>query len=117
MNRKNPEFLNASWKRSQAFGVDPFHAENHVLAGGELKDREEQFQELLQACSDVLDNLYAQLKSSLFMMLVSDADGYIVFSKGEPPFLNRAKKVWLNSGANWSEQVKGTNAIGTAIIE
>ncbi|HEU5140756.1 MAG TPA: sigma-54-dependent Fis family transcriptional regulator [Bacillales bacterium] len=117
MKRKDPEFLTASWKRSQAFGVDPIHAENEVLTGGELKDREARFHELLQSCSDIFENLYAQLKSSLFMMLVSDVDGYIVFSKGEPPFLNRAKKVWLNSGANWSEQVKGTNAIGTALIE
>jgi PAS domain S-box-containing protein len=64
-----------------------------------------------------LDNLYELLKDSPFMILVSDADGYILKSWGDSPFTDRARKVWLDAGANWHEKVKGTNAIGTALVE
>jgi len=36
---------------------------------------------------------------------------------GDDDFLARASKVALQPGVNWSEQTKGTNAIGTALIE
>ncbi|HET7579053.1 MAG TPA: sigma-54-dependent Fis family transcriptional regulator [Bacillales bacterium] len=117
MNGFNGDIVDASWKRSKTYGIDPGHVHNDLLTGGELKDREEQFNELLEACSPILDRLYDELKASLFMVLISDPDGYIVFSRGEPPFLHRAKKIWLHSGANWNEKVKGTNAIGTALVE
>ncbi|QQK81420.1 sigma-54-dependent Fis family transcriptional regulator [Salicibibacter cibi] len=109
--------LEISWERSQSYGVDPSYVDNDLLTGGELKDRKERLQELFQACSPILEQLYSQLKHSLFTIIVADPDGYIVFNRGDSPFLQRAKKVWLDAGANWSENVKGTNAIGTAIYE
>ncbi|WP_177199016.1 hypothetical protein [Planifilum fulgidum] len=51
------------------------------------------------------------------MLIVSDPEGYIVRSWGAPPFIHKARKVWLDTGANWHEWVKGTNAIGTALAE
>ena len=36
---------------------------------------------------------------------------------GDDDFLARASKVALPPGVNWSESTKGTNAIGTALIE
>ena len=38
-------------------------------------------------------------------------------SIGDDDFLGRAAKVALAPGANWSEQSKGTNAVGTALID
>lgn len=111
------EQLRKSWARSRSFGVDPLNVEDDVLTSSELRERKDRLATLFTACASVLDNLYARLRHSLFMVLVSDPDGYIVFSKGEPPFARRARKVWLHSGANWGERVKGTNAIGTALFE
>lgn len=111
------KLLRVSWHRSSSYGVDPAYVEDTVLSDKQLKERKERLSSLFTACTQVLSDLYFQLRKSLFMVLVSDVDGYIVFSKGDPPFVTRAKKVWLQSGANWSERVKGTNAIGTALFE
>ena len=49
-----------------------------------------------------------------------DADrrhGVILHSLGDDDFLERANKVALPPGVDWSEESKGTNAIGTAIAE
>ncbi|MFB4165526.1 sigma-54-dependent Fis family transcriptional regulator [Alteribacillus sp. JSM 102045] len=117
LNGDDDNLLTISWKRSKKFGVDPLYVENNLLTGGEIKDRKERLHNLFQACSSILEQLYLQLKDSLFMLLVADKDGYIIFNRGDSLFIDRAKKVWLDTGANWSEKVKGTNAIGTAIIE
>lgn len=111
------ELLRNAWNRSSSYGVDQIHIEDDVLSDKELMERKERLSALFAACTDVLNDLYNHLRHSLFMVLVSDIDGYIVYSKGDPPFANRAKKVWLQSGANWGERVKGTNAIGTALFE
>jgi len=51
------------------------------------------------------------------MVIVSNALIYFVSALRGPGFSERAKNVWLDTGANWDESVKGTNAIGTAIFE
>jgi transcriptional regulator of acetoin/glycerol metabolism len=51
------------------------------------------------------------------MVVLTDATGTIIHSIGDDDFLARASKVALQPGVNWSESTKGTNAIGTALIE
>jgi transcriptional regulator of acetoin/glycerol metabolism len=51
------------------------------------------------------------------MVLLTDAQGTVLHSVGHDGFLQRASKVALAPGANWSESSKGTNAIGTALID
>lgn len=114
---KLPPVLISSWERSRRLGVDPKQVKDEVLTDGELLDRKERMSDLLQACSPVIETLYAQLRRSSFMVLLSDRDGYIVAKWGDPPFTERASQVWLDVGANWDERVKGTNAIGTALAE
>lgn len=109
--------LMQSWKRSASFGVDKDHAEVELLSTGELEERKEQLNELFQSASSIIENLAIQLKNSPFIVIVSDPDGYIVSTWGDSPFTDKAKKVWLDCGANWHERVKGTNAIGTSLIE
>lgn len=107
----------ASWKRSKEFGVDPVQVENDILTGGELKDRQGRLHDFFRTSNSLLERLYAHLKKTSFMLIVSDPDGYIVRSWADSPFIHRARKVWLDAGANWHERVKGTNAIGVALAE
>ena len=51
------------------------------------------------------------------MIVLTDARGTILHSIGDDEFLARAGKVALAPGVNWAEQSKGTNAIGTALVE
>jgi sigma-54 dependent transcriptional regulator, acetoin dehydrogenase operon transcriptional activator AcoR len=111
------KLIQKSWNRSHMSGVDQDRAMNDILNGGELRDRQNELKKFFHVTDEILQNLFSQLRKSDFMVIVSDPDGYIVNSIGEPPFSERAKNVWLNTGANWTEGVKGTNAIGTALIE
>ncbi len=112
-----PPSLAPSWERSKRYGVDPRRANNELLPKGELKDRKEQMKEWLNAASDIFEQMYGMLRKSPYMVIVSDREGYVIATWGDPPFTDRARKVWLDEGADWHERIKGTNAIGTALAE
>jgi transcriptional regulator of acetoin/glycerol metabolism len=64
----------------------------------------------------VMEMLYEQIVQTQSMVVLCDATGTIIHSIGDDEFLSRARKVALAPGVNWSEQSKGTNAIGTALV-
>ena len=64
----------------------------------------------------VMEMLHEQIVNSTSMVVLTDATGIILHSIGDDDFLERASKVALAPGANWSESAKGTNAVGTALM-
>jgi transcriptional regulator of acetoin/glycerol metabolism len=64
----------------------------------------------------VMEMLFDQIVNTQSMVVLCDATGTVIHSIGDDEFLVRANKVALAPGANWSEQVKGTNAVGTALM-
>jgi transcriptional regulator of acetoin/glycerol metabolism len=64
-----------------------------------------------------METLYEQIINTHNMVLLTDAHGMIVHTLGDDDFLEKANRVALSPGVAWSEQSKGTNAIGTAIAE
>lgn len=98
--------LTSSCRRSAQFGVDPKYVVDDILTGSELADRRAK-----------LEPIYTFLNQLSYMVLIADLDGYIVSSLGRSPFEDKVKTVALEIGANWHERVKGTNAIGTALVE
>ncbi len=65
----------------------------------------------------VMEALYEQIFNTHNMIILTDANGVIMHTLGDDDFLEKADQVALKSGVEWSEQSKGTNAIGTAIAE
>lgn len=65
----------------------------------------------------VMDTLYEQIINTHHMVVLTDATGAILHTLGDADFLEKADRVALSPGVAWSEQSKGTNAIGTAIAE
>jgi transcriptional regulator of acetoin/glycerol metabolism len=65
----------------------------------------------------VMEMLAEQIVGTQSMVVLCDSTGTIIHSIGDDDFLSRASKVALQPGVNWSEPSKGTNAIGTALIE
>lgn len=47
----------------------------------------------------------------------ADPNGLILETVGDPDFVSRADRVALMAGASWDENLRGTNAIGTALAE
>lgn len=69
----------------------------------------------------VIDELRRVLTSvadaSLFLMVVCDADGVVLWGEGSPRVRLTADRLGFQEGMVWTEQVVGTNAIGTALAE
>lgn len=65
----------------------------------------------------VMELLYDQIVNTESMVVLTDAAGTVLHAIGDDDFLDRASKVALQPGAVWSEPQKGTNAVGTALME
>ncbi len=87
------------------------------LGRSDLTVARERNQRLYAHAAPVMEMLFEQIVNSDSMVVLCDATGTIIHSIGDHDFLTRASKVALQPGVNWSEQSKGTNAVGTALIE
>ena len=69
----------------------------------------------------VVDGLFASLASvadaSQFLIVITDADGVILWRRGSVSVRIRADSLGFAEGAVWTEARVGTNAIGTALAE
>ncbi len=79
-----------------------------------LRDRNRR---LFTHAAGVMEMLYEQIVNTQSMIVLTDACGTILHSIGDDDFLAKASKVALHPGVNWAESSKGTNAIGTALID
>ena len=106
-----------SWRRSRAAGVDPSPAHRAPLVADEegTSARWEQHP-LAGAAGLISDCLGAIAQDSGQLIVVSDADGLLLWIDGPPRVrLDAADSMNFIQGAMWSEAGAGTNAIGTAI--
>lgn len=106
-----------SWERSTQQNVDPYCIKmNDLLENDSLQERMEANRQLLDAASPIMLELHSVLRGGNFIVLLADAQGYILQSYGDPGFEEKALKMGLAVGSNWHESVRGTNAIGTALV-
>ena len=77
----------------------------------------EQNQVLHKYALPVMETLYEQIVNTHNMVILTDSQGVIMHALGDDDFLEKANRVALTPGVVWSEQRRGTNAIGTAIAE
>ncbi|ENO87227.1 sigma-54-dependent Fis family transcriptional regulator [Thauera linaloolentis] len=111
-----PADLHASWARSRGFGLRPEDALSDALVSpADLRDRLEANARLLTFSRPVIENLFRQIDCPSSTLLLTDCDGLILSAIGDTGFLDRATRVALCPGAEWSEAAMGTNAIGTAL--
>src|SRR5476649_2750517 len=110
--------IETSHQRSQGFGLSPTATPDSTpIAKSDLSLLIEQNRMLHTHAVPAMEALYQQIVNTHNMVLLTDAHGVIVHSLGDDDFLEKASRVALKPGAAWSEQCKGTNAIGTAIAE
>src|SRR4029077_13643557 len=113
------EHVSTSWQRSaNNYGVDP--ADNtapRILTPGELKDYREPLDELIFSAREEIDQLYRVVREAGYTVLFCDSSGVAVEHRGDDAQASRFEYwgTWL--GGVWSEDVEGTNGIGTCIVE
>jgi len=110
--------IEKSHRRSLGYGLNGTSRPDYTPVGkAELSTLLEANKTLHAYALPVMETLYAQIRNTHSMVLLTDARGCILQTMGDEDFLEKANQVALNCGIEWSEQSKGTNAIGTAIAE
>jgi len=113
-----PSALQRSWARALSHKVKPEGiAEEPIYTQKVITERREALAPLMQVLSERLLPMIQTLSSQHFKLLFSDKDGVILQEWGGGEFAETAQKARLISGSLWSEGIRGTNAIGTAIAE
>jgi transcriptional regulator of acetoin/glycerol metabolism len=106
------------WQRSASLGVradgdaPPDGVDGHALVSLRA--------ELDEVCTlggRLLDPLARELSDRNLVALLTDGRGTILLTRGGGMFSKTAARARLVEGAKWGEPVRGTNAIGTAIVE
>lgn len=108
-----------SWRRSLAAGLLPGgsaitgeHADADTLRQSLARNHD-----LLSHSQPVMEYLFDQVRHSQNVVVLADHHGTLIHSLGDACFLAKAERVALSCGASWSEEHRGTNAIGTALTE
>ena len=113
------EDVSSSWQRSaNKHGVDPADSTApRILTTGELKSLREPLDELVFSAQEEIDQLYKVVREAGYTILFCDSSGVAIDHRGEGAQASRFEYwgTWL--GGVWSEEVEGTNGIGTCIIE
>ena len=110
--------IRQSHERCTALGLSRTLRPDHAPLGrADLGLVRERHQRLHAHAAPVMEMLFGQIEGTQSMVVLCDSAGTIIHSIGDDDFLSRAAKVALQPGVNWSEPTKGTNAVGTALIE
>jgi hypothetical protein len=107
--------VSASWERSLAAHVDPDNRTPPVV----VQDSELPDLRSAHPLNEVMPLLRSTLVSiadeAMHVMLVTDADGTILWREGAARLLVAADGVGLFPGTCWTEDAIGTNAMGTTL--
>lgn len=115
----NQDWLITSWHRSHEAGLTQRTRPEHIrLPNDELKERQWRATSLLSAVEQHALPLFNQMCArSDSRLILTDGEGVILATWGQQRFHEKLTEISLESGACWQENIKGTNAIGTAIVE
>ncbi|MBR3881315.1 MAG: sigma 54-interacting transcriptional regulator [Mailhella sp.] len=106
--------LHASWVRSRQYGVDPFSRRREFVSPAELNDILEQNRDLVSSAVNIMGKLYQSIEALDGTITLADKDGVVLYSC-QPNGLAPAPSHVI--GDILSEQVCGTNGIGTCLVE
>jgi len=108
-----------SWRRCIGdYHVDPrSSATPHIITQTELTLFKEPVSDVLLHAREEIDRLYAIVRQEDYVVLLCNREGVAIQHRGDEAKAEEFKHwgIWL--GGVWSEQVEGTNGIGTAIVE
>jgi transcriptional regulator of acetoin/glycerol metabolism len=111
--------IRRSWHRCvNTHGLDPARSfDLRVETAGRLRESRERIEEYLQVARGGMEQLFKRVSALGYVLLLTDADGVTVDYIGNDSWGRDAQRAGLYLGANWQEEIAGTNGIGTCIYE
>ena len=108
-----------SWRRSTIkHHIDSnSRSAPHILTESELRVSREPIANIIANAQEEINRLYAIVGQADYVVLLCSAEGIAVCDRGKESLANEFKYWGIWRGGVWSEEVEGTNGIGTCIIE
>ncbi|MCB5187028.1 sigma-54-dependent Fis family transcriptional regulator [Methylobacillus caricis] len=112
------EEIERSWRRCVENGMDAgSQVRTEILTRQELRLKQEANHLLLSQAQPEMESLNEQISHTRSVIVLTDQEGIILHSLGNSEFLDDAQRIALMPGCSWQESLRGTNAIGTALVE
>jgi hypothetical protein len=106
-----------SWQRVRAQGVDPDRGDPPGPVSAVEVEQRRTTSPMRRVLPELRAALTAVAEDARHVMVVTDADGVLLWREGSTRVRHRADALGFTEGANWTEAAVGTNAIGTALAE
>ncbi|AGS72554.1 transcriptional regulator [Streptomyces collinus] len=108
--------IEQSWGRMLRGGVDPDRdVRSRPLSAEEVRRRREE-SPLGRVLPVLRQGLLSVADADAHIMVVADAEGRVLWREGSPAVLRKADGLGFELGADWREDVVGTNGVGTAAV-
>ncbi|WGX99303.1 helix-turn-helix domain-containing protein [Nocardioides sp. L-11A] len=106
-----------SWSRVISLGIDPDGRNGRdPLTPADVEERR-RTSRLALVIDEIRELLLSAADASHYLVVVTDADGIVLWRSGSPRVKRQADGLGFAEGALWTEGAVGTNAIGTALAE
>ncbi|WP_320777631.1 GAF domain-containing protein [Streptomyces sp. CRN 30] len=108
--------IERSWERMVRSGVDPDHDFHAGLLPRAEVERRRETSELRHVLPVLREGLLPAVDEARHIMVVADDEGRVLWREGSPGVLRKADGLGFELGADWREDVVGTNGIGTPAV-
>jgi hypothetical protein len=105
-----------SWGRLLAGGLDPDRGRPVPVLTREETEVRRTATPLREVLHVLRDGLVPISDAARHMMLVTDAEGRVLWRDGTAPVLRKGDAHGVVTGSDWSEAAAGTNGVGTALV-
>ncbi|MEW2613849.1 GAF domain-containing protein [Streptomyces sp. NPDC047880] len=108
--------IERSWERMLRSGIDPDHDVRVDPLSREEVQRRRETSVLRHVLPVLREGLLAAADVAHHIMVVADEEGRVLWREGSPPVLRKADGLGFELGADWREDVVGTNGVGTPAV-
>jgi hypothetical protein len=108
--------IEQSWDRLLRSGVDPDRGVRSGLLSREEVQRRRETSALRHVLPVLREGLLSVADVAHHIMVVADEEGRVLWREGSAPVLRKADGLGFELGADWREDVVGTNGVGTPAV-
>ncbi|MCD9873154.1 GAF domain-containing protein [Streptomyces guryensis] len=108
--------IEQSWGRMLRSGIDPERDHRSGLLPSDEVRRRRESTTLRHVLPVLREGLLSVADVAHHIMVVADEDGRVLWREGSAPVLRKADGLGFELGADWREDVVGTNGIGTPAV-
>ncbi|MHC3469733.1 helix-turn-helix domain-containing protein [Streptomyces sp. 7R007] len=108
--------IEQSWERMLRSGMDPERDRRSGLLPAEEVRRRRERSALRHVLPVLREGLLSVADVAHHIMVVADEDGRVLWREGSAAVLRRADGLGFELGADWREEVVGTNGVGTPAV-